>query len=322
MTYMGLNLRNPIVVSSSSMTQSANGVKKCAENGAGAVVLKSLFEEQIEVDVGAQQRDVDLSIHPEAQEYIEQMGMRLGPSSYLDLIRESKKAVDIPVIASVNCVTAKWWSHYARQIEDAGADALELNISMMPRSFSDDSASVEKRFLSIIETVRKEVGIPLAVKIGPFISSLPHFASKLAQAGASALVLFNRFYQLDIDTSAMKLSSGYQFSSPHEIHLPLRWVSILADNLPIDLAASTGIHDGDAAIKMILAGASAVQMCSGLFLHGFAQIGKTLGEIEKWMTASGMKSIDQFRGRLSQKESKDPAAYERFQYIKALTGLA
>ena len=321
-SYMGLKLKNPLVVSSSSMTQSLNGVKKCAEHGAAAVVLKSLFEEQIEVEVDAEERDADVSIHPEAQQYIRQMGMRLGPNSYLDLIREAKNSVDIPVIASVNCVDVKWWAQYAKQIQAAGANALELNISIMPRSTNETAESVERQFLSIVRTVREQVEIPLAVKIGPYFSSLPKFAVELQKAGASGLILFNRFYQLDIDTKLMKLAPGYQFSSPHEIHVPLRWVSILSDKIKMDIAGSTGVHDGDAAVKMILAGASAVQICSTLFLHGFNQIQVIQNQLQEWMTSQGMNSIEQFRGRLSQKGSANPEAYERLQYIKALTGVA
>ncbi|HUX11969.1 MAG TPA: dihydroorotate dehydrogenase-like protein [Spirochaetia bacterium] len=321
-SYLGLKLKNPLIVSSSSMTQSLNGVKKCAEHGAAAVVLKSLFEEQIEVEVDAQEKEADVSIHPEAQEYVRQMGMRLGPNSYLDLIRESKSSVDIPIIASVNCVDAKWWGQYAKQIQSAGADALELNISIMPRGLSESAETVEKQFTSIVQTVRQQVDLPLAVKIGPYFSSLPKFVLELEKAGASAVILFNRFYQLDIDLRLMKLAPGYQFSSPNEMHVPLRWISILSDKLKLDLAASTGVHDGDAAAKMLLAGAAAVQICSTLFLHGFNQIQIILNQLEQWMKSQGMNSVEQFRGRLSQKGSPNPEAYERFQYIKALTGVA
>jgi len=320
--YMGLKMKNPIIVSSSSMTQTATGVKKCADNGAGAVVLKSLFEEQIVAEIGSADEGEETSPHPEAREYIEQMGMRLGPSAYLDLIRESKSTTDVPIIASINCITAKWWVQFAKQIQSSGADALELNISIMPRENPESSESVEQQLVQVVRAVRSEIDLPLAVKIGPYFSSLPSVATQLVDAGADALVLFNRFYQLDIDIAAMKMTAGNQFSDPQEIHLPLRWISILAGKTRADLAATTGIHDGEGAIKMLLAGATVVQLCSGIFLHGFGLIEEVRSHIEQWMNTNAINSVDQFRGKLSRSESKNPEVYERLQYIKALTGVA
>ena len=318
-TYMGLQLANPIIVSSSSLAHDVAGVVKLAGAGAGAVVLKSLFEEQIEHDTGQAADDIDFGSHPEAAEYITEMGKHLGPAGYLDLIRDARDAVDIPVIASVNCTSPRWWLTYGRQIEQAGADALELNIAIMPR-IDDDPRDMERRYVRIVRDVRAETDLPLAVKIGPVFTNPGQVASALADAGADAIVLFNRFYQFDIDTARSQISSGVQFSAPEEIALPLRWVSLLADAIDCDIAASTGVHTGDDAVKMLLAGANAVQICSTVYRNGPEQIGRIVDEISGWMDAHDHAGIDSFRGALAQTRSEAPQRYERLQYIKALTG--
>ncbi|MFW6288563.1 MAG: dihydroorotate dehydrogenase-like protein [Spirochaetota bacterium] len=320
-TYLGLDMKSPIILSSSSLTNSTNGIRRAADAGAGAVVLKSLFEEQIKAESAESSEEVDYSSHPEAQEYIEQMGRHLGPESYLKLIADAKSSVNIPIIASVNCVSPRWWSDYARQLEIAGADALELNIAIMPRK-GEDPAEVESRYLGIVDSVRDRVGLPIAVKIGPYFTSLAAFANALHRAGATALVLFNRFYQLDIDVDSAELSPGYQFSTSQEIHTALRWISILAGESPGELAASTGVHDGTDAVKLLLAGATAVQVCSTVYKNGYERITEMNSSIESWMDAKGHDTIDDFRGRLAQAGSAEPEAYERLQYIKALTGLS
>ena len=320
-TYLGLSLKSPVILSSSSLTNSTNGVRRAADAGAGAVVLKSLFEEQIEAESAENSEDVDYASHPEAQEYIEQMGRHLGPDSYLKLIADAKSSVDVPVIASVNCVSPRWWSDYARQIEIAGADAIELNIAIMPRS-GDDPSDVEARYLRIVERVRDRVNLPIAVKIGPYFTSLAAFTDALRRVGASALVLFNRFYQLDIDVDSAQLTPGYQFSTPQEIHTALRWISILAGESASELVGSTGIHEGSDAIKMLLAGATAVQVCSTVYKNGYQRITEINESIESWMDKKGYGAIEEIRGRLAQAGSSSPEAYERMQYIKALTGLS
>jgi len=248
--------------------------------------------------------------------------MHLGPQRYLDLIGEAKAAVDIPIIASMNCVTSKWWGNYGKQIEAAGADAVELNIAVMPRNESESAESVEKRYLRIVNRVRQQVDLPLAVKIGPYFTSLPIFAAELRKAGASALVLFNRFYQMDIDIEAEDLAPGYQFSTPEEIYTSLRWVSILSGDVGCDLSASTGVHSTDGVIKQLLAGATTVQMCSALYRSGFEIITQIHDELVAWMERKRYKSISDFQGKLSQSASDDPESYERLQYIKALTGIS
>ncbi len=321
-TYMGLELRNPIIASSSGLTGTVKGVKAVASAGAGAVVLKSLFEEQIEADVDGAHTEDDMSVHPEAYEYVQQMGKHLGPDAYLELIGEAKKQTDVPIIASLNCVTTKWWGNYARQIEQSGADAIELNISVMPRSADEAARSIEERFVRIVDKVRQNVSLPISAKIGPYFTALPAFATNLRKAGVRALTLFNRFYQLDIDIDALRLAPGYQFSDTHEIYPTLRWISILHKNVGCELSASTGVYRGPDAAKLLLAGAQSVQVCSTLYRNGVQQIGVIQDFLQRWMDEKGFKKVDDIRGRLSQSASDQPEAYERLQYIKALTGLS
>jgi len=318
--YMGMDLRNPLIVASSGLVNSLEGVEKCAESGAGAVVLKSLFEEQIEADTRELMEHIWLNGHTEAFDYVRGMGMSLGPSDYLKLIEDVKKKVTIPVIASLNCVSAKWWVDYAKQIENTGADALELNISVMPSDPNRVSEEIEKQYYDIVEGVRRHINIPIAVKIGPFFTSIARMARELYRRGVSALVLFNRFYQLDIDVDSIKLVGGNPLSSPKEMNLPLRWIALLSGRIECDFAASTGVHNGIDAIKMILAGAKAVQICSVLYQNGVEQIGRVQKEMEDWMKGHNFESLSDFRGILSQEESDKSELYERLQYIKALSG--
>jgi len=320
--YMGLNLKNPIIVSSSSLTDSFEGVEKCYNAGAGAVVLKSLFEEQVAHDSEEAESRYNLGVHPEAFDFVRQMGMRLGPGKYLDLIRKTKDAIPIPVIASVNCISTKFWISYAKQIQKAGADGIELNISIMPRGQGYDYGEIESKFIRIVERLNNEIDLPIAVKLGPYFTVLPLLAVKLREAGASSLVLFNRFYQLDIDINREDLKPGYQFSVPEEMYLPLRWVSILYEQAGCDLAASTGIHDGASLVKMLLAGASAVEICSTIYKNTHERISEMAAFLTEWMTGKGYTSIPEFRGNVSQIESSEPEKFERLQYIKALTGIS
>ena len=320
-TYLGLSLKSPIVLSSSNLTNTVNGIRRAADAGAGAVVLKSLFEEQIEAENSPDGEEVDYAIHPEAEEYIKQMGKHLGPDSYLKLIRDAKEAGGIPVIASVNCTSPRWWIDYAKQIQSAGADALELNIALMPRE-GESSEEIESRYEEIVGSVHGEVELPIAVKIGAFFTSLPRFVERLQRAGARSLVLFNRFYQLDIDIDSLELKAGYQFSAPQELHTPLRSISILAGETRCELSATTGVHTGADVIKMLLAGAATVQVCSAVYQNGYERITAMNQELSDWMKRHSFNSVEEFRGRLSQAGSEQPEAYERLQYIKALTGIS
>lgn len=320
--YLGLQLKNPFVVSSSSLTQSLEGIKRAASAGAAAVVLKSLFEEQIESDISDDVHGAEEFQHPEAVEYVRQMGMRLGPTDYISLVEDAKRSVDIPVIASINCVSTKWWGSFATQIAEAGADALELNVSLMPTDPGLGGEAVERAFVRIVDKVRRTVDLPLAVKIGPHFSALPAVAAELRKAGAKALVLFNRFYRFDIDLEKHQLKAANQFSSPEEMHLPLRWISTLYDQVGCELCASTGVHDSDGAAKLLLAGAQAIQVCSVLYKNGYDQLQVLIEGLNAWMDKHGHKSLGDIRGKLSRARSEQPEVYERLQYIKALTGIS
>lgn len=319
--YMGLNLKNPIIVSSCSLTHSAEGVKRCADAGAGAVVLKSLFEEQINADVKALADSSVSQFHAEEWDYIQRMGLDMNADEYLKIIEESKEKVDIPVIASLNCISSDRWTEFAKYIEAVGADAIELNIAVMPRQFDEDPDKIEKHIYNIISNVKHEVNIPVAVKLGPYFTSMPRVAKGARKAGASALVLFNRFYQTDIDIDKLSHESKNKYSSPAEMSNTLRWISLLYQEIGCSLVGNTGIHDGEAVIKQLLVGAKAVEICSTLFVNGMGQINIMLEEIKKWMLDKGYETLDDFRGNMSHKNSKHPEYFERQQYIRALVGL-
>ncbi len=320
-TYLGLKLANPLIVSSSSLTNTVDKIRRCEDAGAGAVVLKSLFEEQIAAETAELEDKSWPYSHPEAFEYIRQMGLRIGQDDYLKLIEGAKKAVSIPVMASLNCVSPKWWGSYARQIAAAGADALELNVAVLPKDFNLSAEAVERTVTRIVGSLQPGFPIPVAAKIGPFYTNLPRVADALVRAGAAALVLFNRFYQVDFDIEKLAPRSAYHFSSPEEIHLPLRWIAVLYGQLRCELAASTGVHDAAGAIKLLLAGATAVQTCSALYQNGLERLGRMRKELGEWMERHGWATIVDFRGKLSQGQSERPEAYDRLQYIKALTGV-
>ena len=320
-TYMGLNLANPFIVAASGLTDSVDKVKKAAAAGAGAVVLKSLLEEDI---VSAVQKDASLdtySIHPEAAEYINELGMLSHPDSYLELVEESVKAVDIPVIASLNCFTDKWWHDYAVRIEKMGAAALELNVALVPVSVKESPESVEDTICNMVKKAVESVNIPVAVKIGSNFSSLPAFVNKLRKAGASAVVLFNRFYRPDIDIDTLEFKNGDPLSDAAEYSQVLRWTGILSDLVECDFSASTGIHDSDTAIKMILAGANTVQICTVLYKKGVSYLTTMISEMEKWMDEKGYENISDFFSMLSLEDDEKHVFYQRLQYVKALKGL-
>ena len=319
--YMGLPLRNPLIVASSGLTKSVEGVRKCADAGAGAVVLKSLFEEQIAAKAKDMEEHLWLYGHTEAFEYVSKMAMPLGPRNYLKLIEEAKASSSIPVIASLNCISPRWWVDFAKQIEAAGADGLELNISVMPSDPARTSEEIEKIYVDIVESLKGGVGIPIAVKIGPYFTSVARMAAEFSRLGVSALVLFNRFYQIDIDIEKVVIAPGIRFSSPDEISLPLRWIALLAGSVECDLAASTGAHDGAGVVKQLLAGATTVQVCSALYERGIDHIGTILGDVEAWMKGHGFDKVEDFRGKLSRQVTERPELYERLQYIKLFVGI-
>jgi len=320
--YMGLGLANPIIVSSSGLTQTLEGVERCAEAGAGAVVLKSIFEEQIEAEV----KDVQGSIgptawHPEAEEYIARFGREEAVGVYLRLIREAKETLSIPVIASVHCVTAGAWTEFAKRVEQSGADALELNVFVLPSDPRRDAREYEKVYFDIAHEVTRRVSIPVSLKIGPYFSALSQTVVELSRTGVRGLVLFNRFFQIDFDIENLELVPARIHSVPEEMVVPLRWISILSGRVACDLAATTGVHDGAGVVKSLLAGAAAVQVCSGLYENDVPYIGTMLEQVTDWMRRKGYGSVDQFRGKLSQAKQENPAAYERVQFMKATAGV-
>jgi len=319
--YMGLNLKNPIIVSSSSLTRSVETVKRCADAGAGAVVLKSLFEEQINADVKALADRSTERFHSEEWDYINRMGMDINADEYLKVIEDSKEAVDIPVIASLNCITSDKWTEFAKYIEAVGADGIELNIAVMPRQFDEDPDKIEKHIYKIVSTVKHNVNIPIAVKLGPYFTSMPRVAKGVRKAGASALVLFNRFYQTDIDIDTLTHESRNKYSTPAEMANTLRWISLLYQQVGCSLVGNTGIHKGEDVIKQILVGAKAVEICSTLYINGLGRINFMLDDLSHWMIDKGYETLDDFRGRMSFKHSKEPDYFERQQYIKAIVGI-
>ncbi len=319
--YMGLELANPIVVASSGLTKDADGVRGCADAGAGAVVLKSLFEEQVIADMKREKQYSTAAWHPEALDYVEGMGIELGPREYLRVIREAKKAVSIPVIASLNCVSPAVWADYAKQMAREGADAIELNIAFMPSSPKRSGDDIERAYFDTLADATAGIDVPIAVKIGPYFSSIASMALELSRRGIDALVLFNRFYQIDIDIDKIELSSKITLSSPKEISLPLRWISLLSGRVECDIAASTGIHDTAGVIKMLLAGATVTQLCSTLYLNGLDHIKLILDNLDTWMKEHEFEDIASMRGKLSSMNSENPELYERIQYIKAHVGV-
>jgi dihydroorotate dehydrogenase (fumarate) len=321
--YMGLTLKNPLIAGSSGLTQTAEKITQIAQAGAGAVVLKSLFEEQIRYEVSkALTADQEsMSYYPEAMDYIGNYSRDHKVGAYLDLIRDAKRAVDIPIIASINCISATEWTSFARRIQDAGADGLELNVFVLPSDPNHSAADNEKIYFDLVQAVMKQVTIPVSLKISYYFSGLAHLARQLSWTGIKGLVLFNRFFSPDIDIDNMKVTASNVFSTPDELPISLRWVALLSDHLHCDISASTGVHDGKALIKQLLAGATTVQVTSVLYKEGFNRITNMLAELERWMEKYNYQSVDEFRGKLSYKSTENPAAYERVQFMKHFAGI-
>jgi dihydroorotate dehydrogenase (fumarate) len=321
-TYMGINLKNPIIVGSSGLTNSTDNIIEIEKNGAAAVVLKSLFEEQIAHLVNKTMHSSSSNFqYPEADDYISNYTKLNDVENYLNLIRDAKQAVQIPVIASVNCISSAEWVTFASKIQDAGADGLELNIFILPSDPKRDALQNEAEYFEIIEKVKKQLNIPLAIKISSYFSGLANMALKLSWTGIQGMVLFNRFFSPDIDIDKFRITASNVFSQPEELSMSLRWVAMLSGRLHCDIAASTGIHDSSAVIKQLLAGARAVQICSVLYKSGFEQIGLMISELEAWMQKHGFETTADFIGRMSLKETDNPAAYERVQFMKHFSGI-
>lgn len=323
-TYMGLKLKNPIIAGSSGLTKSIDNIKELAANGAGAIVLKSLFEEQIKAEASKAFTESDPVTgygYAEAQDYVVNYTKHHDLEEYLQLIRDAKAAVDIPIIASINCVSSNEWIKFAKNIQEAGADALELNVYILPSDPRRSGEDNQRVYFDIIEKVKKQIDIPIALKISPYFSGLAKIALKLSWTGISSLVMFNRFYSPDIDIHNFKITSTNVFSNPEEISTSLRWVAMLSDKLHCDISASTGVHTAEGAIKQLLAGATTVQLCSTLYRHGLGRIKEVLADMETWMQEHEFEKVDDFRGKLSYKRAENPAAYERVQFMKHFAGI-
>jgi len=320
-TYLGLNLRNPIVASSSPLSRDLEGIRRLEDAGAAAVVMPSLFEEEIEnesefikdaANYGSPSALEALGYLPENDRYL------IGPDEYLKTVQSAKEKIDIPVIASLNGVSAGGWMKYARLIEQAGADALEINLYQLCTDIERSSHDVEESYINAVHNVRESTKLPLAVKLSPFFTSLPYLANGLAQEKVNGLVLFNRFYQPDIDLDKMEAVSNLTFSQSDDLRLPLRWTAILYSRVPVDLAITTGVHTHTDVLKAVAAGANVAMMASELLEHGTQRISGILGETGRWMDEHGFESLNSLRGRMSQSKVHDPAAFERANYMKVL----
>ncbi len=317
--YMGLALKNPIIVGSCSLTSTIEDIVQLEQSGAAAIVLKSLFEEEIlnETEIllkGAEESKLIYTQLSETLDYIDIHTKEKQLSDYLGLIREAKKKTLIPIIASINCITDSEWTGFASKIQDAGADGLELNIFLNPISLVN--SEYEKTVHKIIQKVLKTVTIPVSIKLSDCFTNLSNTILELSSSGISGLVLFNRFYTPDIDLNTLNIIPGKMHSCENEYTKPLRWIALLSDKINCSIAASTGIHDGDATIKQLLAGADAVQVVSTLYLHGKNQINQILTNMENWMFGRGYSSVQQFKGLSSYKNASNPAVYERIQFMK------
>lgn len=321
-TYLGLRLRTPLVASASPLSDTVDHISRLEDAGAAAVVLHSIFQEQISADRrelhhhlthGTESFAESLTYFPEPHE------LKVGSESYLQLIENAKATVEIPIIASLNGATLGGWTAYAAQIEQAGADALELNIYSIPTDLDRTAAAIEDSYLEIVSAVQGVVGIPVAVKLSPYFTNVANMAKRLVEAGADGLVLFNRFYQPDIDLESLTVTPNLLLSTPMAMRLPLRWLAILSGRVKASLAATSGIHTGFDALKMLMAGADVTMLCSALLRHGIDYIKTIESTMCGWMSEHEYESVAQLKGSMSQKNSPDPSAFERVQYIHALS---
>jgi dihydroorotate dehydrogenase (fumarate) len=320
-TYMGLTLRTPLVPSASPLSDDIETIKRMEDAGASAVVLYSLFEEQITSERYALHHHLTYGTesYAEALTYFPQPPVfHLGPEGYLNHIRKAKAAVDIPIIASLNGTSLGGWTDYAQQIQQAGADALELNVYYIPTAMDLTGARVESTYLDILRAVKDAVQIPVALKLSPFFSNMAYMASCLDDAGADALVLFNRFYQPDIDLETLEVSPHVLFSTPQDLRLPMRWIAILYGRLRADMAATSGIHTAEDVIKMLMVGARVTMMCSALLEHGIDHINFVEQGVREWMDEHEYVSVRQMQGSMSQQHCADPSAFERALYMLAV----
>lgn len=320
-TYMGLPLAHPVVASASPLSKDLDGIKRLEDGGASAIVMFSLFEEQIRAEqealevlsaVGSDSFAESLSYFPPAAAY------HVGPEHYLELIRRARAAVAVPIIASLNGITNEGWIDYARQMQEAGASAIELNVYFIAADLDVTGRDVEQRFIDILRTVKAAVTVPVAMKMSPFFSAFGNMARRLDEAGADALVLFNRFYQPDFDLERLEVVPSLDLSTPNEIRLPLRWIAMLAGRVRASFAATTGVSSGAEVVKYLLAGADAVMSTSAVLTNGPPHLGRLVTELRAWLEARDYTSVAQMKGSMSQRQVRDPMAFERANYIKIL----
>ena len=316
-SYLGIPLKNPIIVGSSGLTNSVDKIKKIDQSGAGAVVLKSIFEEEIVFEYEDILKEAESAgINTDQFDYYDYHLKGKKLNQYIDLIKASKSEISIPVIASINCVYSHEWVAFARQLQDAGADAIELNMFFLPSDLSRSDQALESMYFSVLEKVLKTVSIPVALKISYYFSNLGQMIQKLSRSGVSGLVLFNRFFSPDFDIENLKIKPSFVFSTPADLSISLRWVAMMAQRVNCDLAASTGVHDGNAVIKQLLAGAQAVQVVSVLYQKGMDYVREMTATLENWMSSHQYSCLSDFRGKLSQAKADNPAVYERVQFMK------
>lgn len=321
-TYLGMTLRTPLMPSASPLSKDLDNIKRMEDAGASAVVLHSLFEEELRLGRFELHHHLTAGSesYPEALSYFpDPSHKKSGPAAYVEHLARAKAAVDIPVIASLNGSTIGGWLHYAREIDQAGADALELNIYSIPSDAELTSGEIEETCLEIVRAVKREISIPLAVKVSPFFTNFANMAKRLDQAGAGALVLFNRFYQPDIDLLTMEVTPNILPSTPLEGRLPMRWIAMLHGRIGADLAATGGIHSGTDALKMIAAGADVAMLCSALLQCGIGHLRTVQKEMTAWLEKNEYESVAQLKGSMSQKNCPDPSAFERAQYMRAVS---
>lgn len=320
-SYLGMELKNPIVPSASPLSEKIDNLKKLEDSGAAAIVMHSLFEEQINEESNTLDHYLTYGTesHAEAMHYFpEPHQYKAGPDKYLNLIRQAKESLDVPVIGSLNGVSAGGWIDFATRIQEAGADALELNIYYLPTSVEMTGDNVEKMYVDVVADVKKTVDIPVAIKISPFFSSMANMARKLVDAGADGLVLFNRFYQPDFDLEQLEVVPHLVLSSNFDTRLPLRWIAILFGRLQVDFALTRGVSSHEDVLKGLMAGANIVMMTSEILRNGIPRIGEILGDLTQWMEEHEYESVKQMQGSMSQIRCPEPAAFERANYMKVL----
>ena len=321
--YLGLKLKHPIILGASPLSHDIDQIKRVADAGAAAIVMHSLFEEQILMEHSAQQALVEAheNTNAEATDFVPKpVQYSVGPEEYLELVSKAKKAVDVPVIGSLNGVTNSGWLDYAKRIQQAGADALELNVYSLPTSPKDSGNTLESRIIDMVRTIKQKVTIPIAVKLSPFYTSPAFFVAQLEQVGASGYVVFNRFYQPDIDVDQLEVKHTLELSTPSELLLRLRWLAILSANIKGSLAVTGGVHSSMDVLKSVMAGANVVQVVSAVLKHGPSWIGKAKDELAQWLEKKEYESLKQALGSMNLARCPDPSAYERANYMRVLSG--